>query len=1575
MPIVDDVGVLQGSQAGGIDTATGRPIATAAIRRSGQIVDDMGVLPAPKVGPLVDDVGILRTAGSYAARIGLPIAGGIVGGIPGALAGGLAGEAAGQYLAGERFNPELIAAEGLFSILPGGKAVSGVARNLFKRGAVGALYGGASEVPREYLRSGKIATPKQIATGAAVGAGFGATLGGIEGAVRGRGTGNAPPVPAAPPAGSPRPIVDDLGILGPSQIERPPRGFGGEPRERMTFPTGGQQGRLFQPQVETGGAQGDLRLRPGIERVSRGTPGAPIEGLGAVQGGEVLTPVSAQERAANSLEEAARALREAGEAQGVRPAPATQPEPRPAQPEVFPAESVRPVTRSVADLAASPEAIGRVSGEVQGDVQFYRQRTVGGRPELLPATVDRIDIQPRGDEVIFRVQDGTTTVHATGPDALGPRVARLRSMLERRMQTQPAVAAAVIPPGSRQPVRGKLLTGPSGGEVEAFGIADPSQRYRFRYRAVPLDEPTVNAPEVQPRDRARATSQAQVDQLERNFDPERFLAGNEELDRGVPIVGPDGLVESGNARMLAVRQLRDQDPARFAQLIETQKARAGEFGLRPEDIGPDSLIVRERVSEVPDRLAFADEANARTALAQAPVELAGRDAVRLKPEDVTALQIGESQSVEQALSSPRNKQVIGKFLATFPQNERAGLVTAEAGQLNPSGVQRIKAALLARTYTGEAGQRLLRAATESTDSNVKNIEAAIFGSLGKMTKAMELVRAGNRAAGLDITDDIATAVQTLSRLRSSGQRVDDYLRQGSLAGRELSPFAESLLDHFDTAGRSQLRMRRLLEGMADEIIAAPEPGQKGLFGAQEVTPDAIFTAALRRSGEVGLFGEVGGPGARRPPPGPRGPVRPAVKPPPQAPPEGAERAAPPEGPVLYDAQGRPLSPLTRPLLREEHHQTVVRAAGELFRRGGVERNPQRLLSDQIVDMVHSGRLTVPELQETLTAHKVTLADFTDDLFRPAIRDAAQRLQRLSALAQSLNRLDGSDALSRIAEQLERDAIAVALPWWRRVDNIRRGLLVSQLSTAVRNAEAQAGRVGLDVAQQALDAGLQWSFGVRQRTHALDGLETVWNLFRRNTTANVDAILEQFPDEHDRLFGIWNSDIATGTAGRTRAERIFDNADKAVAVVNTVNRAQEFLFRRAVFQAKLGQALRERGQSLDQVNVKDIPEGAIRDAVDEALSYTFAKSPKFGSLGQKFVSLVNALPGATLAIPFPRFLVNSLKFFSDFSPTGFLKLLSPAERTKIAGGDTSTISRAVLGTGMLGAAFAIRSSEYAGERWYELRTPDGSTIDTRAFNPFAAYLFTADVIRRKIDGRLNTLTAKDMIAGVLSSNLRAGTGLYLVDQVLGALTEAGSAEKAGRMLAGLAGETLAGFATPIQQLTDALAEYDDELQVIRETRMEPFAGPIKAKIPGLAQTLPEAESPTRGAPMRRGAPLLKQLTGILLSDPKNPVERELDRLGFTRQEVLPSSGDPEVDRLVAQKMGPLAERRLGFLVTSGGYHAMSDAAKGNRLREGLIEMRQRAREEARGRYPQRFHELKRQQQPRRLRQLLEERRSQ
>ena len=677
--------------------------------------------------------------------------------------------------------------------------------------------------------------------------------------------------------------------------------------------------------------------------------------------------------------------------------------------------------------------------------------------------------------------------------------------------------------------------------------------------------------------------------------------------------------------------------------------------------------------------------------------------------------------------------------------------------------------------------------------------------------------------------------------------------------------------------------------------------------------------------------------------------------------------------------------LVEPRITGAISKKVVDAAEELLIAGTVRRDKSRLISDQVMELLATNRLTTDEIGTILKKHELNVTDFAD-LWRVNIKKAAQDMQTLSAVEQRLNALRGDvgaeAGFAQLAEEAGLGADSQALGFWRRADNVRRGLMVSQLATAVRNFETQAGRVGLDVLQQGMDTGLRRMSGFPETRSAADALDPLLRIFTspRTTKKEVDYILNAFPKEQDRLFIHYSSDIlAKGGAVSSG----FGAAEKAVHIVNTANRLQEYVVRRAMFAASLDRRLSAEGKSIEDIitrnAVGEIPQPLLRSAVNDALEATFAKNyspldPGLAGVAGNFIQAVHKLPfTATLVAPFPRFLVNAIKFQYEFSPFGYLRLMSGTERAAVAAGDMQAISRATIGSGLYLAAEQFRASEFAGEKWYEFKQPDGEIIDLRPFNPFAAYLFVADIRKRIAEGTMSEMSAKDIAFGITASQLRAGTGLFVLDSVLDGVAGLEPNEKGVRAIQDMAGNVLASFAVPMHMIRDFVAEFDQSMAVVRTGREGPHvgvgegpgglpavgisAGPIMRDIPGLAQRLPAHQAPTRSEPTETIAPALRQFTGLSFNKAKNPGERELDRLGFTPANILPTTGNPTADRLIAIRMGPIFEKIMPMVVDEDWYKNLQPATQKFVLNEVVGGIRKRAAKQASGDDPELFARIK------------------
>lgn len=664
----------------------------------------------------------------------------------------------------------------------------------------------------------------------------------------------------------------------------------------------------------------------------------------------------------------------------------------------------------------------------------------------------------------------------------------------------------------------------------------------------------------------------------------------------------------------------------------------------------------------------------------------------------------------------------------------------------------------------------------------------------------------------------------------------------------------------------------------------------------------------------------------------------------------------------------------------------------------------RPLVYQMLDAMNQGLLDPVEILETVGRRGISPEKAANDLRKilTGVSESArtmawQRHQKDKLLGRIRESYDKNPTVRSIMDQAfgrpTIDTEVAKLGLWKRMDNVRRGLLVTQFATAARNFISQTGRLALYAVERPLDNFLGSTLGKLNTagrkmdwSESLEGVHAITNTLREmgrsfwsirkqvidpsKADGEIDKLLRNFfPKEWDRMFGSFSSDIRS-------AGKFAGVAEKTVDMLNTFNRFQEFSMRRGIFEAALHTAVKKRtGQELKDIIATNahhlIKKDDIAQAVDKALELTWAQSPAFGTFGQKFVGMVNAIPGATLLLPFPRFMVNSAKFFFDFSPFGFTRLLRKQDWALALQGKNINkfMSRPILGSVMLGVADQIRNSEYAGEKWNEIKVGD-KIIDVRPYNPFAAYLFVSDIIKRSREGTLKSLTARDVAMGILSTNLRAGTGLYLLDAALQGMSGFGDSEKLLRRIQEFGGEAVGGFFTPLQQIKDVLDEFSAYPPVVRDRRANALLGPTISRIPGFAETLPPLESATRAEDIPIVSPGIRQVTGFSFRPEKNVAEAELDRLGFEYREIIPSTGDPTANRLIARHMGPLVEEYLPRIINNDRYRRANDTAKAEILRRQLNRLRQAARRRAAVDDPIRFDKLRMQRRPVRYRRALQ-----
>lgn len=330
--------------------------------------------------------------------------------------------------------------------------------------------------------------------------------------------------------------------------------------------------------------------------------------------------------------------------------------------------------------------------------------------------------------------------------------------------------------------------------------------------------PNPNYPqELQPRERERAASEMQIAGIVQKLDPAR-LGISADAATGAPIVGADGLVESGNARTIALKRVYAVPGQKAEDYKSYLKANADQFGIAQDAVDQLKKPVLVRIRQTPvNRAEFARQANASTVAQMSTGEQARADAARMDVfDDLKTDDNGDFSS---------SRDFIRRFMAKLPVTEQSSMIDA-TGSLSQSGYARIRNAVLAKAY-GESP--VLQRMTESMDDNLRNISKALIKVSPDIAKARQAIKEG-ALHDADLTPDLLSAIENISILRSEGKSVAEELAQAGMFGEKYSQETRELMDFLDKNIRSPRKMADFLKNITEALAAAGNPNQSNLFG-------------------------------------------------------------------------------------------------------------------------------------------------------------------------------------------------------------------------------------------------------------------------------------------------------------------------------------------------------------------------------------------------------------------------------------------------------------------------------------------------------------------------------------------------------------------------------------------------------------------------------------------------------------------------------------------------------------------------------------------------------------------------
>ena len=475
---------------------------------------------------------------------------------------------------------------------------------------------------------------------------------------------------------------------------------------------------------------------------------------------------------------------------------------------------------------------------------------------------------------------------------------------------------------------------------------------------------------------------------------------------------------------------------------------------------------------------------------------------------------------------------------------------------------------------------------------------------------------------------------------------------------------------------------------------------------------------------------------------------------------------------------------------------------------------------------------------------------------------------------------------------------------------------------------------------------------------------------------VDYLLGQkgFDKLASRFYDQVNEVMAyTGRGEGGISDAVFEPIEDFVQFLNGPNRLQEFVTRRAYFRTDLSMMVkREWGIDLEDAlqngKIRDImndapsvkPEGArpfaelMSEATDKALQKTYAAAPDFVPFKYALRTL-NAIPGSTFVIPFPRFMFKSMEYVGEVvagMPIAMLRKLFRQTEGGAAGKssrDAEMAARNIAGIASLGMAYMAVGHENSPVNYKKVRTfVNDKVVDISAQYPLPQLMYIATWAKKFLEGGEGDAMAwykgqgggREFVKLFTGTNFRQNQGLgNLLDDFAAIASdesrigdEARMSQAVGRLL----GDVTTRILQPYSMVVDAERALGIRTTEVKDVRGDPdldagstfatgFMRPIKQRgyydtvtgaleggqrVLGLTDDegkplldftqeaeLPARQVATREDTMERLNPELKLLAGLSVVERDTPQQEFLQEMGFPVYEFDSKTGIGTLDRII------------------------------------------------------------------------------
>ena len=552
--------------------------------------------------------------------------------------------------------------------------------------------------------------------------------------------------------------------------------------------------------------------------------------------------------------------------------------------------------------------------------------------------------------------------------------------------------------------------------------------------------------------------------------------------------------------------------------------------------------------------------------------------------------------------------------------------------------------------------------------------------------------------------------------------------------------------------------------------------------------------------------------------------------------------------------------LMSPLLKPEKFDAIVAVASDLKKANPEAFGKNETIIDDLFELtVNEDLLASDALTDMLTKYNISFDDYVLTVVGSG-SEAGKILNKLSQIARARPAGAGKAAKENAAKNAAGDIRKTVM----RIENVRRGGLVSQVATASRNLTSGAIRAPMESLGNVMDESL-YRLSTGNKTGAIGAIfdGDVWTdsfrqmkyMFRNPIEAKryTDILLKrpELGDQFDRMFNNINEIQAlTGRGKGGAVDTVLSALEDGVDILNTPNRMQEYLIRRGAFFGELERLSRREWDidlidALNQGKVRDLlndassvrPAGTrsfmdlVDDSVNKALDITYAKQPDI-PVFQSTASFI-VRNGLTTVMPFPRFMFNSMELLGQYAGGASIpitrkmaSLVSKGQRGPLTAKDRQRIQRNILGWSAIGAAYQYRTSEDANADYKMVTTSDDAMLDTTPQYPLRQFLYLGEATKRAMDGTLGDwFDVREFQDTFLGVNFRTGVGNVFLEEVADLATglDLTAEETTAKALGGALGQYLSTWAVPFGQVIESQRAAGLRGTAYKDVREDPDLG--------------------------------------------------------------------------------------------------------------------------------------------------------